>query len=282
MEEKLELCKAKHDARIHSLAFDKTGRYLQSSSGNGTVKIMDVEQRILACPTLLHEGAIRSSRFSSDGSYLLTSGSQSTIWDWKKGRKESQVKAFSRINSVFDANDRFVVADSKNGISIFDTQDPIKKVHSFEHRDSVWCDFHPELPLMASIGSNRQASNPCATIKFWDTKYGRVGLPTKKICGRPIQCVFTTDGSSLAACSSSGLIWIWDLTIDSHSSDVLGDLASLTSSKKGISSSQNLDGEDEIDLFTRLKTAGVVEFFSTTESDINCWEMLKDVHHSIE
>jgi WD40 repeat protein len=223
-----------------SLALSPNGAFLAAGQRDGTIIIIDTETRMpVGAPLTGHKGGVEDLDFSADGTQLVSSGDDGTIWLWP-------------------VEDGFVGAG--NVVARFD--------------DVVWAvTFDPAGKKIASAGEDGSVR-----LWDADTA-AQIGEPLAWRTGDFLSVAFSPDGSGLMVGNGEGEIWGWNLPsgerimrpiLGAHSSDIWELVFSPSGDRVATASS------DGTSVIVSYPEGRVIGHAFAPEDGIQCVEALPD------
>ncbi|XP_069791551.1 WD repeat, SAM and U-box domain-containing protein 1 isoform X4 [Narcine bancroftii] len=215
-----------HSYGVHSCCFSSCGKFLASSSTDGTTMLWNPQTgEKLAVLRQPSESPVRVCRFSPDTEYLVSGAADGTValWDvrWKKLRRTSSVKDGSVIACDFSPGGNYFVTGSTSGeLTVWDCQMKCLLNEKTAHDLGVTCcvfspqpikggtdDYRFQSFLMASCGQDNK-------IIFWNLSCSGYDLRMKYSLNHHtapvLSCCFSSDGHILVSGSVDKSIIIWD------------------------------------------------------------------------
>lgn len=205
---------AGHKDIVLCCVFSSDGRYLASSSAEGTVIIWNVKKlKVMHC-IKAHKAEANAVSFSPDCATLLSCGGdwKVNMWDVKSGRLRLTNRlargAIHHCCFAPDTNNLFATASHENTVAIWQLRDGRvrKQVFPAGHRDVVFqvC-FSPDCIHLASCSNDKR-------IILWNRSTGKVVAKLKDEYSRVLTCQYNHDGLLIAAVVDGEKVRVWNTT----------------------------------------------------------------------
>lgn len=194
------------DSYVQSLAFSPDEKTLALGGGDGSLRLLDLEQSLLSEPQPGHEQAILVTEWSADGSWIATGSSRDgkiAIYDGESGGwiHTFQAHAQSVADLTFTSDgERLISCSSDARLKVFDPVTGNSLVQLPGHTGPVRCvDWSPDGAWVATGGFD-------GTVRLWSS--------TTWAEERTLQCGpgavngvrFSPDGTTLAAVSQDAFL----------------------------------------------------------------------------
>lgn len=194
-----------HTDRINSVSFSPDHITLASASGDGAVKLWDVEtlERIAALEG--HSNAVRSLSFSPDGKVLASGSWDGAVSLWNTETKENIGTLRHRQISFlsFSPDGRTLVSCARDGTIKLWNPAAEENISTLRHGKVTSASFSSDGRTFATGGWD-------GTVKIWNLVTRSV-TATLEYSEGGIRCVsYSPDGSLLAAGAWGEGIWLWD------------------------------------------------------------------------
>lgn len=216
-----------HTGWVMGLAFSPDGKWLASTSLDGTVKIWSLlpgnEMVTVSTPVA---GFGTRVAYAPNGQMFATNGGDgsATLWNAKTGEPRLTLNGHSLevLNLAFNPDgSRFATASIDGTAIIWDTVTGKKLLiltgHEFGIRDIA---FSPDGSRIATGGFD-------GTAKVWDANTGRLIHEITEHQGLVLGVTFSPDGTHLATSSTDATAKIWDVktgellfTLDGHAAGI--------------------------------------------------------------
>ncbi len=210
-----------HTNLVSGLVFSPDGRWMATSSLDGTVKVWDPVTGNEKLSIAGHKGPIRAVAYSPDGKLLATGGEDGTarLWDTATGAKRGELKGHTGFVTavVFSADGRLLATASEDrtacvwDMSSLDKGTKAKPLHVLRgHRHGLTSiAFRPDGRQIATGSWDR-------TARLWNTA---TGMSEGELKGHDhwIRCVaYSPDGRRLATASWDQTVKLWDPITAEH------------------------------------------------------------------
>jgi WD40 repeat protein/serine/threonine protein kinase len=199
-----------HTSWVHAVALTLDGRCVVSGSGDGTLRIWDLESNRPARAMVGHMGPVQAVAITPD-SFRVISGSSDhmlRLWDLESGRSLRTLAGHP--DSVFVValtpdGRRAVSASSDGTLRVWDLQSGLSLHTLIGHAEQI--------KALAITADGRYAVSASAdrTLRVWNLKSGRA-LRTLTGHADAVNAVaLTPDGRRVISASSDHTLRIWDL-----------------------------------------------------------------------
>jgi WD40 repeat protein/Flp pilus assembly protein TadD len=156
----------------------------------------------------VHDGAVNDSRFSPDGSRVLTAGDdgKAHLWDSETGESVAPALAHAGpvLRAVFSRDGSRIATASRDGTArIWDAATGRPVTPPLAHDGPVrWVDFSPDgRQLLTVVGS---------AARVWNASTGEPLTGELRHDGAVTQARFSPDGRQIATAGADGLVYFWD------------------------------------------------------------------------
>lgn len=219
-----------HEADITSSSFSSNGKFVVTSSRDGTARVWSSQKGTMICVLEGHNDKfVNTAFFSPDGTQIVTASNDETIKIWKatNGRLIKTLKGHTNaVNSaIFSLDSKWILSASEDHTCrLWDMINKEEKATLFGHRKSVTCvNFSCDGKYMISSSSD-------GTIKIWDAIDNWKLIKTFMNVRKRISYVtFSPDGNQILFSSFDNSISVLDFQSERK-------LFSIVCQKPGISS----------------------------------------------
>ena len=154
-------------ARITSLEFSHSGRFLSAAAANATGYLFGIEHANIFKKLVGHRERLWQLRFSPDDTQLLSTSFDGTskIWDVQSGKLSASLQHGSWVSAAeWSSDSKYVVTSSDDGfVRLFDPIDGFELAKLAGHRGSVLdVEFAQNGRTIVSSGSDH-------TVRTWST-----------------------------------------------------------------------------------------------------------------
>jgi WD40 repeat protein len=203
-----------HDTKVLSVAFSPNGEHIVSGSGDGALRLWDLQGNQVSEPFVGHTNPVRSVAFSPSGERIVSGSYDGTLrlWD-SQGNQISEPFAGhtkGHTNLVFSVafspdGERIVSGGYDGTLRLWDLAgNPIGE--PFEgHGDWVWSvAFSPD-------GERIISGSDDGTLRLWDLAGNPIGQAFKGHNSRVFSVAFSPDGERIVSSGADSTLRLWDL-----------------------------------------------------------------------
>ncbi len=199
----------KHRDLVYHAAFSSDGRFVVTSSKDGTACVWDVATGGLAGPPLEHQGMVAWAQFSADGKALMTVRERHFVqlWDWREARRLApEIPRRSVLcHASLSPDGTKILTAAWSGYALVYDAATSRLLEEFEHQGGlVDAAFTPD---------GRRIATACDDGNVWiwnlnDSTRHPLALPE----GSHIeQIAFNRNGDRLAVAAEGGHARVWDV-----------------------------------------------------------------------
>jgi len=199
-----------HEDSVFSVAFSPDGSKIVSGSGDGTIRLWDVNSGSELAVFKGHNDYVLSVAFSPDGSKIVSGSTDHTIrlWDVNSGSELAVFKGHNDyVFSVAFSPDgqKIVFGSDDKTIRLWDIKSGEQLAVFKGHEDEVFSvAFSPD-------GSKIVSGSWDKTIRLWDIKSGEQLAVFKGHEDEVFSVAFSPDGSKIVSGSRDKTIRLWDI-----------------------------------------------------------------------
>ncbi|MCG6138144.1 MAG: caspase family protein [Nostoc sp. LLA-1] len=196
-----------HESGVNCVAFSSDGKFIGSSSADGTVRLWDKEGNPIGNPFIGHESSVSSVAFSPDSTLVVSGSDDIRLWNIKGkliGKPFTDYQ--SHVNSVaFSPDSTLVVSGSDDGtLKLWDTKgNPIGNPFTGHQSSVSSVAFSPN-------GESIVSGSDDGTLRLWDTKGNPIGNPFTGHESGIVSVAFSPDGKHIVSGSRNGTLQMWD------------------------------------------------------------------------
>lgn len=210
---------------VYAASISSDGRYLVTGghglSGLGKATIWRADTGQMVAELKGHRGDVYSVGFSRDGERVVTASEDRTakVWDARTGKLLVSLDRHTGVvNGVaFSADGSRVVTTSEDHTAKLWDPRTGKLVASFDgHTDGVIGAAFSRDPAGARVVT-RSGDH---TVKLWDAQTGKL---LGSLAGRAdiLESGFITDGTHVVSASKDGIIWRWDVQLETRTPEAI-------------------------------------------------------------
>lgn len=210
-----------HQDLVRSLDYSADGRYMVSSSADGTVILWDAASgATIGTPLTGHAGAVNTVAFSSDGSWMASGGEDGVLrlWEVPSGDLIHEISAHpDTIWALATSPDSTIIASgSADGtIQLWDAAtgepigEPLVDLSDEDNpEDSTFIvhslAFSPDGQFLASGGEDN-------LVRLWRIETGELLATLTSHQNWVLSLAFNSDGSQLASTGVEPTVIVWNL-----------------------------------------------------------------------
>ena len=216
-----------HAARVRSLQFDPTGRFLASCSEDTTAVVWNIESGKPASKPLRDTNKLSWCRFSPDGTLLGTSGNSGSVilWDWRTGERKVTFASIGRQQMFDFSPDATQVCSANNFgfIQIWNVDDDAQPSWSFPHPVVNSVDWHPTLPIVLAAGGHHSDMEP-GSARMWNAASG-LPLSPELAHAATTRGTISPDGTAVLTHSTDTTARVWSIKPTDHDIETLRSMA---------------------------------------------------------
>ncbi len=212
----------RHEDRIRSVAFNRSGSMFVSTSSNGSIRCWDSSNGFLKVGPLHHPQVAWYSAFIRDGQQLLSTGDngRAYIWNLNDGKIQHQFECDGPVVMAHPASDgdAIIIGDRLGRARIWryrETSYEMEEEISHASVQSVTCsDLSLNGNLLALGGGALDFEDSAHTpgaIVLWNRKERRLAAPPLRHAKSVRSVRFNRDGNKLISASDDGTSRIWTI-----------------------------------------------------------------------
>lgn len=205
-----------HNGNIESAHFSLDGRFIATSSWDGTCKIWSIDNG--DCVHVLnHNLPVVSAEYSNDGRYIVTASDDGTskVWDAETGESLHKLDHKGWVNSAkFSPDGKYIVTAARDNTAKIWSVENGECLYTFKHETKVnSANFSPDCKYVVTSLDN-------ATFKLWSMKYGKclytfyhkeVNYSPNSYVGMNNSFDFSSDGKYVVTAYWDNTSKIWSL-----------------------------------------------------------------------
>eukprot|EP01038_Epipyxis_sp_PR26KG_P016565 gene16565-22613_t len=208
--DKLQRSYARFNDDAYSGKFRKDGKLIVAGDKTGAIKVYDVQTKALLRQFKHHTGAVRATRWTSNGLHVISGSDDQSICKFDLATEQlvwSNTTEHSDYIRTIDTNstssDIFVSGSYDHSICLWDSRqkDPILKMY-YDH-PIEYCLLTPSGTLLLTAGSNE--------VKVWDILNNGKCLHTFSNHQKNITCLSMENSNKFLSCGLDGHVKVYSL-----------------------------------------------------------------------
>lgn len=213
---RLEFTLSNHTADVTNVTFSPDGRWLATSSVDGTAHLWDMQTREEVTILTGHQGAVNDLAFSPDGKVLATVGDDMTLRLWDMTTYQARVMSTNHtlwvISVAFNSDGtRLVTTSRDDSVQVWDvaTGQALLGFTCGNSDDINDAAFSPDGLLIA-------IAHETAGVTLWSATSGKpqLGLLRDSLTGGEFQAwstTFSPDSRRMLSAHQAGLAKLWNM-----------------------------------------------------------------------
>jgi hypothetical protein len=192
---------------VWSVAFDPKSDTVAMATEDGSVRLWDLPKKRVKFTLEAHTGLVWHAQYSSDGSFLATTGDDSLLKIWKPGEMQP-LQTYKNANAIrglaISHDGKFLYAGGRDGSLSKFTPDSPEPVATAKNAKSIFTvALSADGQTLATAGSDR-------AIHLWEAETLKEKLPLEGHSGPVYGLAFNHDGQQLASAGWDKTIRLWD------------------------------------------------------------------------
>jgi WD40 repeat protein/serine/threonine protein kinase len=195
-----------HEGPILFAAYSPDGRFMVTTSADGTAQVWDAQSGVRACPPLRHEKPVVHAAFSPTQPFLVTASWDHTarIWDLASGRQHQLIPHEQKVGFVAYSPDgqRIVTTSADETARVWDAASG-RLEKSLDHQaDLNSAFFSADNRSILTAGGN--------LVRLWDAGTGEEIVPPFQHQSEVTLAALSQNGKWLVTLCGDGSVRRWD------------------------------------------------------------------------